>query len=638
MAAKDEKNMIGKYKVTKMLAKGGMGAVYQGIHPTLKQPVILKKLTLKGSPQFAERFKREARIMMGFNNDNIVDVYDHFKIGRSDFIVLEYVDGMSLEELLRQERYLPNDLALYIFREAARALKYAHDKGVVHRDVKPANLLISRNGEIKLVDFGIAASDEEEDQDLTQEGMTLGTPSYMAPEQITDSKGVDKRADIYSLGVMLYEMTTGKKPYPGSFTPEAIAKIQKGKYPPPRKYNPNISSPLVALIKKMMKPKPKRRLKDLEKALRVADARLRHKNVRRIQQYLTACIRDSKKEPLKKPMAPATKFFMVGLPLIMLILAGGSFAFLRSGMYYEVFQPRHYGALKLQISVPSVLGKAGDLRLHARMYRLKGEKEILLDQLALPFRNVTPSQDEENSPEKRIMAVPRRYLPSGNYRLEILCENQIITDTFYLASRYRQRQTEETARGRLLSYAKTMPQPLPVELNWTIRDRSSGQDITPVTRVSLHFDGKWNIFRPGMDRQLRTGGTIGFRLEARGYETEEIFLPVDPTRTQLTLEAALEPLAVPVKLINRGAGRRLQIKLEGDRVYRDAVEGDSTLPYLRSEEEILIHLYPGEWTLEAARSSQQRAEETFTLASEGITLTVSAEEESGELRIIQSTP
>lgn len=224
---------IDKYKVEALIAQGGMGAVYKALHPTLKRPVIIKKLTLRGSADIAERFKREARILMDFRHEGVVDMYDHFKLGQSYYIVLEYVDGGSLEEVVKKHRYLENGVAAYILYHAAVALHYAHEKKVVHRDIKPANLLLSRAGEVKLVDFGIAVSDTDSDEGLTREGMTLGTPSYMAPEQFQNTKNVDRRADIYSLGVLAYEMLTGKKPFPGGFSPELIANIQKGRYPSP---------------------------------------------------------------------------------------------------------------------------------------------------------------------------------------------------------------------------------------------------------------------------------------------------------------------------------------------------------------------------------------------------------------------
>ena len=234
-----------------------MGALYKARHPTLDRVVLLKKLALQGGgTQFVERFRREARLMMDFKHEHIVQVHDHFKEGSHYYIVEEYVDGMSLEAIIRRERYLSSDAAMLIFLEVCKALKYAHDKQVIHRDIKPGNVLLSREGQVKLVDFGIATSREEPDDGLTREGTILGTPAYIAPEQIDDARSVDKRADIYSLGVLLYEMITGRTPYPGSFTAETIRLIHRGRYVSARKLNPTASPLLCKVARTCMKVRP----------------------------------------------------------------------------------------------------------------------------------------------------------------------------------------------------------------------------------------------------------------------------------------------------------------------------------------------------------------------------------------------
>ncbi len=195
---------VGKYLVIEKIASGGMGTVYKAKHPTLESFIILKQLNLKGIEGVVERFKREAKIMFNFRSENIVQVYDHFREGGSYYIVLEYIDGISLDKLIQLKRHLSNEAAVLILLEVCKGLKYAHDKGVIHRDIKPANILISKEGEVKLTDFGIAKSEDDTETGLTQKGTTLGTPSYMAPEQIADSKNVDKRADIFSMGVLFY--------------------------------------------------------------------------------------------------------------------------------------------------------------------------------------------------------------------------------------------------------------------------------------------------------------------------------------------------------------------------------------------------------------------------------------------------
>ena len=238
------KKMVGKYQVISKIAEGGMGAVFKGIHPTLNRFIILKRLSSRSKVSLSERFKREAKIMMDFKNEHIAQVYDHFKEGSSYYIIEEYIDGYALGDLIKKERYLSDEAALLILSDCCKALKYAHDKNVVHRDIKPANIIISKEGEVKLVDFGIASSLDDTEEGLTQDGMVLGTPAYMSPEQIKDTKTVDKRADIYSLGVMLYEMVTGKAPFPGNFTPESITLIVKGKYKHVKKVNPKVFSKL----------------------------------------------------------------------------------------------------------------------------------------------------------------------------------------------------------------------------------------------------------------------------------------------------------------------------------------------------------------------------------------------------------
>ena len=231
---------IGKYEIIGKIGEGGMGAVYKAKHPTLRRAVILKQLTLKGSRGITERFKREARLMLDFRHEHIVQVYDHFKEGNSYYIAMEYIDGTTLDRLIQIKRHLSSQAAILIFIEICKGLKYAHDKNVIHRDIKPANILISKKGEVKLTDFGIATSEEDTKLGLTRAGMTLGTPAYMAPEQIADSKNVDKRADIYSMGVVLYLMVTGKLPFTANMAPETLSRIHKGKYTSPKDINPHI--------------------------------------------------------------------------------------------------------------------------------------------------------------------------------------------------------------------------------------------------------------------------------------------------------------------------------------------------------------------------------------------------------------
>ena len=233
--------MIGKYKIIEIIAKGGMGVVYKAFHPSLKRYVVIKKMTARKNSANIERFKREAQILLDLQSPYIVHLFDYFTEGSYRYMVEELVDGMALDKLIQKQTVISPQVALLIMQDACLALKYAHSKDIVHRDIKPGNILISKKAEIKLADFGIASGDKEQDSpSITESGVALGTPAYMPPEQFENSANVDQRADIYALGIMLYEMVIGKKPFPGNFSAETLAQIHKGKYENPKKIDKDI--------------------------------------------------------------------------------------------------------------------------------------------------------------------------------------------------------------------------------------------------------------------------------------------------------------------------------------------------------------------------------------------------------------
>ena len=197
------------------LGRGGMGIVYKARQPKLNRLVALKILTREKEkdPHFAERFEREARALARLNHPSIVAVYDFGEANGLWFLVMEFVDGMNLRQLLRARKMTPEE-ALGIVPRICEALQYAHEQGIVHRDVKPENILLDKQGRVKIADFGIAKilGGEKKEEALTGEHQTMGTPHYMAPEQVEKPATVDHRADIYSLGVVFYEMLTGELP------------------------------------------------------------------------------------------------------------------------------------------------------------------------------------------------------------------------------------------------------------------------------------------------------------------------------------------------------------------------------------------------------------------------------------------
>jgi len=208
-------------EIIALLGQGGMGAVYKARQPRLNRFVALKILSpeKQNDPQFSERFEREARALAWLNHPNIVTVYDFGETQGNYYLLMEFVDGMTLRKLL-QARRLASAEALAIVPQICQALQYAHEQGIIHRDIKPENILLDRKGQVKIADFGIAKLLDLEPQNISLTGAAdvVGTPHYMAPEQIEKPQTVDHRADIYSLGVVFYEMLTGELPL-GNFQP-----------------------------------------------------------------------------------------------------------------------------------------------------------------------------------------------------------------------------------------------------------------------------------------------------------------------------------------------------------------------------------------------------------------------------------
>ena len=215
-----------QFEVTECLGRGGMGVVYKARQKSLDRWVAIKILPPErvGEERFAERFAREAALLAKLSHPNIVTVHDFGQADELFFIVMEYIDGVSLRDLLRDGKLAPEQ-ALAIVPPICEALQYAHDKGIIHRDIKPENILLDREGRVKVADFGLAkivgvesdrsdGSDRSDrsDPDLTMAGKIMGTPHYMSPEQIQAPGAVDHRADIYALGVVFYQMLTGELP------------------------------------------------------------------------------------------------------------------------------------------------------------------------------------------------------------------------------------------------------------------------------------------------------------------------------------------------------------------------------------------------------------------------------------------
>src|ERR1039458_1386353 len=260
----DARLYSGRYQVTHLIARGGMAIVYRAQDTLLNRPVALKTLypELSADPLFVEGFRREAQAAANLSHPHIVPVFDWGEDNGTYFIVMELVDGTSLADMLRGGRTLTASHSASLMAQVAAALGYAHRNGVVHRDVKPGNILIASDGQVKVTDFGIAQAMSVEDQ-LAEEGSVMGTATYFSPEQ-AEGAPVDGRSDIYSLGVVLYEMLAGRPPFIGDSPVAVSSQHVHGTVPLPSEFNSGIPADLQAIVMEALAKSPDRRYQSAE--------------------------------------------------------------------------------------------------------------------------------------------------------------------------------------------------------------------------------------------------------------------------------------------------------------------------------------------------------------------------------------
>ncbi|MBE6344687.1 MAG: serine/threonine protein kinase [Spirochaetaceae bacterium] len=516
---------IGKYKVISIIAKGGMGTVYKALHPSLKREVILKKLTIRGNPAIRERFKREAQILLDLQNPYIVHMYDYFIEGSYHYIALEFVDGMSLDKVLKKQVVLPNQITMLIFLDACYALSYAHSKGIVHRDIKPGNLLISKRAGVKLADFGIASTDKESEDDLTQSGVTLGTPSYMPPEQFADSKSVDKRADIYAMGVMLYEMATGSKPFNGSLSPETVAQIQKGKYIPPEKLDKSISPVICRLIKKMIRPDPKKRYQDIAPVIKIVKKYLKEYDTRFLRENLARIILAGDKSfnvPKIEPKKHTGRKIALIASCVIAFFAG-IFYLWNEGFIHKYLLRAYYTPLSVSITLPATASPQADLPLRAFFFENDNEE---IPEVKGSRRVFIP--EENNNAQAVVYRTEPVYLRPGEYRIKVAAGPYVWWKSI------RVEKKDAFAKLDLRSYTSRN-----ITVHGTAIDADTGKEITSDTKFQVLSEGKWVSLDNFDKSRLKTAGVWKFKAVAKGYQEEIFSLLIDWYQDELFITALL---------------------------------------------------------------------------------------------------
>ncbi|MDY6396193.1 MAG: serine/threonine-protein kinase [Treponema sp.] len=555
--AENVPQMIGKYRIMGLVAKGGMGAVYKAVHPTLKRMVILKKLTIKGNATIRERFKREAQILLDMQSPYIVHLFDYFVEGNSHYIVEEFVDGLSLAQVIEKQVSLGTELSLLVFLDACYALKFAHARGIVHRDIKPGNILISRRAEVKLADFGIAASDDIEEiavtkserivtkvaGDVTQTGVTLGTPAYMSPEQIMDSRSVDNRADIYSMGVMLYEMLTGSKPFDSTISEENLQKIRKGKYINPRKIDRSIPPVISRMIKKMLKGNPDKRYKSIDSVIKIIKRYLRDYDTHTIRISLAQIILAKNQfviPEFEKKSRLGVKITSYALAAVALFSIG-MYAW-NAGIFHASILSPWYKPVTLNLVTPiaGVQNNIYGLDIPVKAYffdesdadlpEVQGSRRDFKNSEGIVTRTKSGKRISASSAQNiKYLTIKPVYLKDGFYRVKVLIGSYVMWSSFAVNG--------DCVNLNFDNLQKVKRQ---VTVQTRAFDAETGELLTSKTEFTVLYNGRYVPFSQVPPKELVSGKVMKIHAECKGYKLKEFSMIIDWYQDTLFVNAGLE--------------------------------------------------------------------------------------------------
>lgn len=511
--------LIGKYKISGKIAQGGMGVVYKAVHPSLKRDVVIKKMTMRTNSMAKERFKKEAQILLDMQSPYIVHLFDYFTEGSYRYMVEEFVDGLALDKLIKKQTVIEPTVALLILLDSCYALKFAHSKGIVHRDIKPGNILISRRAEVKLADFGIA-SDENEDSDKTQTGVTLGTPAYMPPEQFENSSAVDNRADIYALGVMLYEMVTGTKPYPSEFTQENIARIKRGKYIPPRKIDKTIPPVVCRLIKKMLKTKAKNRFQSVNPIIKIVKKYLKNYDTHSIRVELAKMVISAKPHNVPAFQKKKNLWKTVSISIVITgLCAAAGFYLWNQGFVHRYILRKFYTPVVLTMKIPEVASPASKISAQAVFFKygtkieqVKDSERVFIEG-SVSKNGVTSSR--LGSKNKNYIIKPV-FLSPGIYRVKIVIGSCVWWKTFTVGS-----------KEEIIEVDNFTKLTRPINSVMKAFDGTTGKDISSQTKFTVLYKDKWVALESVPAEKFNSNNVWKFKAECDGYEEEIFSLLID---------------------------------------------------------------------------------------------------------------
>ena len=511
--------LIGKYKISGKIAQGGMGVVYKAVHPSLKRDVVIKKMTMRTNSMAKERFKKEAQILLDMQSPYIVHLFDYFTEGPYRYMVEEFVDGLALDKLIKKQTVIEPTVALLILLDSCYALKFAHSKGIVHRDIKPGNILISRRAEVKLADFGIA-SDENEDSDKTQTGVTLGTPAYMPPEQFENSSAVDNRADIYALGVMLYEMVTGTKPYPSEFTQENIARIKRGKYIPPRKIDKTIPPVVCRLIKKMLKTKAKNRFQSVNPIIKIVKKYLKNYDTHSIRVELAKMVISAKPHNVPAFQKKKNLWKTVSISIVITgLCAAAGFYLWNQGFVHRYILRKFYTPVVLTMKIPEVASPASKISAQAVFFKygtkieqVKDSERVFIEG-SVSKNGVTSSR--LGSKNKNYIIKPV-FLSPGIYRAKIVIGSCVWWKTFTVGS-----------KEEIIEVDNFTKLTRPINSVMKAFDGTTGKDISSQTKFTVLYKDKWVALESVPAEKFNSNTVWKFKAECDGYEEEIFSLLID---------------------------------------------------------------------------------------------------------------